>query len=260
MKSYFFVPAVLPKITKSKTISPDEIILDFEDGLGRKLKPLRFAEIDSHFENKVWIRLEKSQIIDLNLADFSCLSCKGFVIPKANSIDELYELCDKVAPFDLILLIEHPNVLLKLSEIWGKIDKNRIKGICLGSHDYSNKLGIRYKFKFFNFQRDWLVNTCADLDADLIDVVSMETKKKDEFIIEVDDGVSRGYTAKALVHPLQLEWMNQWNSKQQEGERVLAKKIIAAFERDNTEAPRIIDGAIFEAPHLKWAKKFLEKK
>ena len=53
MKSYFFVPAVLTKINKSKTISPDEIILDFEDGLGEKLIPIRFSEIDSHFENKV---------------------------------------------------------------------------------------------------------------------------------------------------------------------------------------------------------------
>ena len=63
MKSYLFVPAVLPKINKSKTISPDEIILDFEDGLGKKIKPIRFTEIDLHFENKVWIRLKKSFVV-----------------------------------------------------------------------------------------------------------------------------------------------------------------------------------------------------
>lgn len=269
MRSYFFIPATkYENITLIQQQGVDEIIIDLEDAVRHSERKEAIQQLLQAAESRdCWVRVPLRESFDQELsADmFHYLLENGFtkfVLPKLIAAAELDHLMLNPAAAEkkYILLIEHPGML---AELYNKVlsRSTAIRGVALGSHDMASWIGARHTLKNLEYPRQKVLYEAKAAGVEAIDIASMELKNQAWFEEELKDGMEKGYDAKFLIHPWQLQLFNNLNYYTPE-EFLWAEKVVEAYNQVKGHeefAPIVINNEVIERPHIRRALKIIDK-
>lgn len=267
IKTYFFIPANKHRfIEKIPEISADNFVLDFEDALNNDFD-LAFDNVEKlNNKENFWVRpilFDGDNNLDTKvLKKLVSLGFKNFILPKVETIDEMEIISNfsfsKENKF--ILLIESAKAYLNIKNLLGT--QLNITGISLGSHDFFNDLGMKYSLKNLKRFRENIHLFARAYEIESIDVASMLIEDTREFKEEVLTGFQMGYRSKFILHPKQLEEIEEMIFFDKD-EIVFAEKVLSKIPNLTNEIGVLnIEGRILEKPHVKRIleiKKWIEK-
>jgi len=261
LKSYFFIPANKEKFLKQVTnIESDEIILDLEDAIHNTDVVEAVGNIlNYNLPNHTYVRVINTFKVAGGSYEYLLpLLTEGFhrfVLPKVENSKEIEEFSSFVTKNlkrnpSLIVLIESPKALNFLSEI---AQTDHVGAIGLGSHDYCQAMGMEHTNENILWARMKILNTAKAFEKETIDIASMNIKDENEFQNECRDGISKGFEAKFIIHPWQLNILKKLSVFTAK-DIFFAKKVKQYIDDiggiSNFTIAKI-EGQIFEKPHLK---------
>jgi len=264
LKSYFFIPANKKKyIQKINDIDASYIVLDLEDAIH---KDELEQSIDNIFTAKIsnehWIRLpfeisKQSELLKLVKNGYY-----NFIIPKVQTEAELTKFIDWISldidsQLRLILLIESPQALVNIKEL---AQFQNVVGLCFGSHDYTQSMNMKHTLENINWARMTILNMAKAQELEAIDIASMELMSEERFVEECRDGFNKGFDAKFIIHPWQLEKLMEL-SLYDKSEINLALEVREYIKKIGGLSKFTIykgQDKIIEKPHLKRIKEILD--
>lgn len=269
IKSFFFVPAVNPKfISKIPELKADNFILDLEDSVA----PDKYSDAVANLENIVprenfFIRPQVTFVNDEliekdDLKVFTEIGYENFVLPKIENRRQLETVinCFGNKQKKIILLVENPKLLVKLNEIVesGMAD---FYGIGLGSHDYTDFMGMKHTPANLNYAENLVLNIAKANDILAIDKASMNLGDEKSFKDECFAGFDGGYDAKFIITPFQLNILNslQYFTDDEINEAELVYNQIKDLPPEQFSVVKV-NGVLYEKPHLKRIRKIIEWK
>lgn len=272
MISYFFIPADNQIfLSKKSTINANEFIVDFEDSINQENLILYLENLIKYkIPKNTWIRIvnpiqSKNINKDLFIKKILKYGFTNFIIPKIRSVKERDLIFNKFDSFKLnkkslkfILLIENPSALINLYNI---CNSKLVYGIGVGSHDYCADINMEHTLSNILFLRMSILNVAKALELKVIDFASMNIKMESSFKKECLDSKSKGFDAKFLIHPWQLNIFNNSNLYTNE-DIIFAKKVDDHIKNiggiDKFKIIKI-DGRIIERLHLPNILKIINK-
>lgn len=272
MKQYFFMPATkLNKLKATIDLEVDLLIIDLEDSVLKSDREMLINEICSKKELYInyWFRipLRNSYDSDLNvrlLEQFLNAGYRKIVIPKIIDFLEfkiVFSVISRYEELEIILLIEHPKLLLQLNKILELDMKNIIVGLGLGSHDLMSFISAKHEEKRLYFARMQCLYNSKAYGRTSIDIASMNVDNDIEFKAEVINGINDGFDAKFVIHPKQSKWLKECLDNDDEVK--WAQKILNILPKNTVASeiePFIFEGKIIEKPHIEKAKKILRNR
>ncbi|MEM4884755.1 MAG: CoA ester lyase, partial [Saccharolobus sp.] len=157
----------------------------------------------------------------------------------------------------LIPLIETAKGVMRIEEI---ARSEGVVAISYGIADLSLSLGGDYTFYERNeFIKTKVVIAAKTYDIDAIDKVYFDLKNLEGFRRECEEAKKLGYTGKQVIHPSQVEIVNEVFSPSKE-ELEWARKVIEAYEKAKREGRGAIrlDDKLIDYVHYKIAKRIVE--
>jgi citrate lyase beta subunit len=263
IKTYFFVPLTKHKyIQKAQTLKTDHIVYDLEDAISGSSFETAHDNLKLIENTGSCFLRPKINWSEFNYAYLDDLVNQGFdhfVIPKAESFEHVKKLIDwsgqKSSGIKFILLVENPSLLFDLQNILKSFD-GQVIGLSLGSHDYCSFINARYNYEAYSFAYDFVLNLAKSFSIEAIDTASMEIENKSGFTTEVKRGFDKGYRSKFILHPKQLEYLEEIELFSGE-EIAFAKYVAAKINIDDFNAVKI-DGRVLEKPHIQRIKEILK--
>ncbi|WP_419771135.1 MAG: aldolase/citrate lyase family protein [Candidatus Marinarcus sp.] len=270
-RSMMFVPAYNEKnVQRARGLLADAIILDLEAILQEQKAPARALikkefEKDSSFGSSEKIvrmnKLDSDEIakdieliqgLDIDALLFSCIE-SGSDVLKAHAIIE------QVNPkLELMVMIESPLGVLNIQEICAASEA--LKCVLIGSNSLAQKLQININNgskAIFHYMSQICLAARAYgkvvIDGPHFDVAnefSCEASAKDAFALGCD--------GKAVLHPIQLEYVNDiFTPKKAEVEE--AKEMITAFEKGLREGREVIKFGcnLIDKTRINWAQRVI---
>ncbi|MBF8964214.1 hypothetical protein I0P70_13245 [Pontibacter sp. FD36] len=269
MKSYFFIPGTLyNNVSKVKAQLVDEVIIDLEDAVkGSEREKIINTLCNASDSRKYWLRvpLRESfeQEVDTNF--LSLFMRNGFskmVLPKLKSEEELKKVLNICkADVELVVLIEHPRLLIEIESFLLATHDIHIRSIGLGSHDLMSMMGAKHALSNLEYPRQKLLYTAKSVGIEAIDIASMELQRKDIFLEELKDGFEKGFDGKFLIHPWQLELFNNY-TYYSEKDVEWATQVLKAYKLSGGSrefSPIVINDEVIERPHLNRARAIIKK-
>ncbi len=263
---YFFIPASNKKfIANIDIIKSDKFVFDFEDAIGINdrnsgLENLKNLEIKTNH----WVRYPFTDLDESFLNTFIVLGVKNFILPKlrdAEDFEKVLRSFKDPTQFNFVILIENPRMLFNISQLLNDF-QGIIKGIGLGSHDYTNEMNMQHDLDNLFFARNLLLNVAKANKIEAIDIASMELTDEEKLKAEFISAVRMGFDAKFFIHPRQIELFNRTKffSDAEISEAIEIKSIL----KDQTDYTAFkFKGKIYEKPHLrridnivKWAEEY----
>lgn len=270
MNSYFFVPASrLHKIEDIQNLEPNNIIIDFEDAILSSDMETYFKKLESIKDIALnWFRIplrsDFNEDINLKYIDeFISIGVNSIVLPKLKSIAELVQIVEKYKRIRIIVLIEHPRLLIELRNSYLKhLDVfQAIVGIGLGSHDLMTFMNAKHIEEQLDYPRREVLYLAKAYGIEAIDIACMEISNKETFIKEFVYGQDSGFDAKFLIHPIQLKWFD--NQIKLDPTSLVWAKNIMKYLPDNYNgediSPFVLDGEVIEKPHALKALQIMKK-
>lgn len=257
IRNYFFVPANKPRfLEKSLELnSIDFRILDFEDSVSssniknaiQTVKKIELKKTD-------WVRIPVIDQFKKIAQELFNLGLTNVVIPKVKDkkhfgkvMNQLRDINEKT---NVIILIENALTFLQLEDILKKWSQY-ITGVGLGSHDFSAVTKIRHSTKELfplRLQISLLANAYG---VTPIDIASMNISDKKGYETEIQSAYDLGYRAKFVLHPFQLQLMNEYPFFTEEEVKDAADILKLFFESEkNKEVVIKYKGKIYEKPHV----------
>ena len=269
-RSMLFVPSYNKQnIEKAKTVLADTVIFDLEAilheqrAVGRDTIRKVYKEQGSKFgESERVLRINNlgSEDLKLDLELAKEIEVDGLLFSKIDSKEDVLQaakLIDEVNPkLSLMIMIETPISVLNIQEICSA--SSRVDVLVVGSNKLANRLQIDIKKgskAMFNYLSQVALAAKAygktAIDGPHFDV-------HDEFACEdsTKDAFNLGFDGKSLIHPVQIEYINDiFTPKQSEIEDY--EKMIAAYEKAKQDGKEVImhNNKLVDGSKIKWAKK-----
>jgi citrate lyase subunit beta/citryl-CoA lyase len=278
VRSLLFVPGDSPrKVAKAAASSADVVIFDLEDAVRPDAKsearsivraaleaprggPLRYVRVNSL----------GAPGCDEDLEAVLPLQPDGVMLPKLEGPHDLVTVSDKIErlePADragrtkiIAVCTETPAATLSLaSRSWAH---PRLAGLLWGGEDLSVALGSATNRDDaglytapFALARSLCLLAARAAGATPIDAVFTNFRNDAGLRNEAEAARRDGFSAKAAIHPAQIETINACFSPT-DAERAWAQRVIEAFERDSSGALQL-DGGMLDAPHLERARRIM---
>jgi len=271
-RSMLFVPAYNKhNVEKAKSVLADSVIFDLEAILEEQREVARdtiktvYKEQGSKFgESERVLRvnnlgtedlvkdLELAREIEVDALLFSKIDSKDDVLEAVKLIDEIS------SEMTLMIMIETPLSVLNIQEICAASD--RVEVVVAGSNKLANRLEIDIKKgskAMFNYLSQISLAAKAYgrtvIDGPHFDVM-------DEFACEdsTKDAFNLGFDGKSLIHPIQIEYINDiFTPKQSEVEEFEA--MIEAYEAAKKEGKEVImhNNKLVDGSKIKMAQKMI---
>ncbi len=273
LKTFFFIPANNERfLEKRNSIEADNFVFDLEDAVAKNetiacLERLNRLELRDNYYVRPRVDFDEERKPNLKpLTDLIDIGFRKFIIPKFSELDELKQMQKLLMSiskysfyeFQFILLVENPLCLLNLNEIVTSKILN-ITGITLGSHDYTNAIGMKHTPYYLYFARNYVLNVAKAFNLISIDIASMNISDRDEFSNECLDAFNMGYDSKFILHPRQLEILRTTAYFTPE-EVKSAKEVyntVKSIEESKFSVVKV-NGKLYEKPHLDRIMKIVE--
>ena len=276
-RSLLFIPSNTPAMLQNADVfSADSVIFDLEDAVLLSEKDAALQLLNQFLKMFPLGSIEK--IIRINGLD----STLGFtdlttivsdqidtiMLPKATKettlllvqvltkIEKKMKMHKKIG---IIPIIETASSVLEVSEI-AKIE--RVSGLLLGAEDLSTDLEVERTENGLEIllSRQMVILAAKANMIDAIDTPYTNPSNPDGLEKDSLYAKSLGMNAKACIHPVQIDIVNQVFSPK-ESEIEYAKKILAANEAAILEHKGAfsVDGKMIDKPIIERAKKLIEK-
>lgn len=280
-RSYLFVPADSEaKLAKAQGATADALILDLEDSVQPKNRPLArdlVAEfLGENTRADVWIRINPLDSED-SLEDLRAVLAgapHGIVLPKPEGAGDTVKLAKLLDVLEhengletgstriLPIATERPQALFGLAEYANC--SARLGGITWGAEDLSAALGAATArdalgdwLPPYQLARSLCLFAAAAAEVPAIDTVYTDFRDAEGLAASAARARRDGFVGMLAIHPAQLDVINDAFTPTTE-EIARAKKIVAAFA-DNPDAGVLgIEGEMLDRPHLKQAERLLE--
>ena len=271
-RSMIFVPGYNKKyVQKSKTVLADTVVFDLEAILEDQKEPGRnvirevYKEYGSKFgESERVLRVNKIGTEDLakDLELAKELDFDGILFSQIETVEQVLEaerLINEVNPeLAMMVMIETPLSILNSPDICEASKKLEV--VVVGSNNLANRLQIDIKKgqkAMFNYLARIALSAKA-YGKTVIDGPHYDVQ--DEFACEAStkDAYNLGFDGKALIHPVQVEYINDiftpTQKEVQDYEEMISQ--YEAAEKDGKEVIQYKDKLVDKC-RIKWAKKMI---
>jgi len=279
MRSLLFVPGSSARMmAKAAASGADVVIYDLEDAVHPEQKeaarplvaaavggdpgagPLRYVRVNAL--GTPWCEGDLEAVLPAGP--------DGIVLPKVTGPEDLDRLDALIgrreAPAKakatriVAVCTETPEATLSLAARSWK--HPRLAGLLWGGEDLSAAIGAtanrddngRYTAPFA-LARSLCLLAAHAAGVAAIDAVFTDFRNSEELARETDAARRDGFTAKAAIHPAQIEIINA-RFTPTETERRWAERVIAAFEASGSNVVQL-DGVMLDAPHLTQARRII---
>ena len=270
-KSLLFIPANHPAMLQNADVfDADAVIFDLEDGvhLNEKdaAKDLLLSFLSKFKLSNIEVIVRINELADLDQIIHERIDT--ILLPKADK-NALIELDSKLTniekkykfekTIDVIALIETPESILNALTI---AKQNRVNGLLLGAEDLATYLGVPRTLtgNEIEFARNMVIYAAKSVGIDAIDTPFVDTNDLDGLTKDILHGKSLGMSAKACIHPNQIDTINNLFLPSQE-DIDYASKILIAKQRADLEGLGAfsVDGKMIDQPIIKRAQQIIEK-
>lgn len=269
LNSFFFIPPTIHDFAnKLQKIVANYMVVDFEESINDeqfdKIATLVSCIIskESVFVRPA-LRNENGKFSTKQYNSLLQLGFKKFVLPKIETKNELLlliaETGEAIKDCNFVLSIESPTALLNINELINNQQLN-FWGLIFGSHDFCSYSGMAHTLENLYAAR-FLISTYASAhNLFSIDIASVNTNDAASFNNELLASANLGYNAKAILHPDQLLWLNNFNHDFHSKKMNEAIEIIDYFNKNGKPLIFKYKGMIYEKPHMKRLLKFIDEK
>ncbi len=264
-------------LEKGKTLAADVLMFELEDGVAESAKATARAQVAAAVAGGgygarqlvVRVNARGSEWYKPDIAAIAPLGPDGIVIPKVSSRDEILkaaaDLVAAGAPYKTRLwaMIETPRSILDIEKIASAADDraSRLEVLVLGPNDIAKSTRARLT-PGRPALLSWLsagVLAARVHNVEIIDGIYNDFNDLDGLRREAEQGRDFGFDGKMLIHPGQIDPVNEIFAPSAE-EVDFARRIIAVFdEPDNADKGVVqIDGKMVERLHLDIARRTLQ--
>ena len=268
-RSMLFIPAYNESnVQRARVVLADAVIFDFEAILeeqkdtARKLITKEFKKDSNFGDSEKIVKVNKldSINIDKDLDVISQIDIDGVLfssIESASDVLKAEQIIQAVnSDLELMIMIDTPLGVLNIQEICAA-SKN-LRCIIIGTNNLAHKLQINVKHSpkamFHYMSQICLAARAYDkivIDGphyDVADEFSCEQSSKDAFYLGLD--------GKAVLHPIQLEYVNDIFTPKKE-EVQIAKEMIAAYNEGLKEGKEVIKFGcdLVDKSRINWAQR-----
>ncbi len=271
-RSLLYVPSYNKKyVKKAKTVLADTVIFDLEAILteqkeaGRAVLKEVFKEEGSKFgESERVLRVNNlgSEDLQKDLELAKELELDGILFSKIDNKEDVLEaakLIDEVnSELTMMIMIESPLAVLNIQEICAAT--SRVEVVVAGSNKLANRLQIDVK-KGSKAIINYLSQIALAAKAyDKVVIDGPHYDVHDEFACEdsTKDAFDLGFDGKALVHPVQIEYINDiFTPKREEVKEY--EEMISLYEDAVKDGKEVIlyQDKLVDISRIKWAKKMI---
>ncbi|HZW03918.1 MAG TPA: CoA ester lyase [Anaerolineaceae bacterium] len=269
----------LRKVQKATTLDVDCVCMDIEDGVALNRKDAAretiaqaLRELDfGRSERLVRINPVGSGMEEQDLAAVLPARPDGIVVPKIRTGDQVRWVSHKIAAAErehgwlegsiaLIVLIESARAVVNLADIAGA--DPRLQGLIFGAEDLAGDMGVvrsREGSEIF-YARSAVVLHAAAFGLQAIDIVFMDLHDEQGLRDESLQGAQMGYTGKQIIHPNQVQPVQQSFTPSDEAVAQARRVVMAAEEHQEAgKGAFALDGKMVDAPVVKAAEWVLER-
>ncbi|MGJ0535493.1 HpcH/HpaI aldolase/citrate lyase family protein [Methylocystis sp.] len=264
-------------LEKGKTLAADVLMFELEDGVAESAKATARAQVAAAVAGGgygarqlvVRVNTRGSEWYKPDIAAIAPLGPDGIVIPKVSSRDEILkaaaDLVAAGAPYKTRLwaMIETPRAVLDIDKIASAADDraSRLEVLVLGPNDIAKSTRARLT-PGRPALLSWLsagVLAARVHNIEIIDGIYNDFNDLDGLRREAEQGRDFGFDGKMLIHPGQIDPVNEIFAPSAE-EVDFARRIIAVFdEPENADKGVVqIDGKMVERLHLDIARRTLQ--
>ena len=252
-----FVPGSRPeRYAKAVATGADQVCIDLEDAVapadkdGARASLFAFLESGPESRGEIGLRINPLSTAQ-GRADLEALAASGLapafvMLPKVETADELRQADAALAGIDtaFIAQIETPKGLLDARAIAAA--SPRLQALMFGGFDYVVALRGRAGWESFFHPRVQLATVAAEAGVGCLDVPWLDIKDEAGLVAETDRVIALGFTAKAAIHPAQVEPIqSRYLPTADEYER--ARRVIDALAASRGEAIQL-DGKLVDRP------------
>jgi len=286
-RSLLFVPADdRKKVNKASKLTADCIILECEDGVAMSQKDVARCNINEmlgtinfeHGECAVRVNSVDSGLVtdDLKAVLTGKVLPEAILLPKVENKEQIKWFAEKVTAvikerndtknhkMAFIFFIETPIGILNTRSIMETtIEKElpfQAEAGVFGSDDFlANIGGTRTEdAKELVFARQYFVTHCKAFGLQAIDMVHINFKDLESLKRHAEEGAKMGFTGKQLIHPGQIQTVNDAFMPSQD-KLEWAEKLVEEFEQHEISGKGAFTfrGSMIDLPLLKQAKNIL---
>jgi len=245
--------------------------LDMEDGVGITKKEDARNGIVHALQNTDFGRTERLARInsfdtgDLALRDLEAVCSSpvlpdGIVIPKVESAKDVLTVSERLDAIGdvahdtrIVSMIESPTSILNMKEICTAAP-HRMDAVIFGADDYASAVGaVRTKTgEEMDFARNMILIQAAAFSVSCIDLVQIDFHDEEQLRKESRKSFELGYTGKQVIHPKQIDPVQQAYSPT-EGAIEHAAGVVQANEehQEHGEGAFSFEGKMIDMPTVK---------
>lgn len=267
------------KINKALRLGVDSICMDLEDGVAWNQKAAARSQVKQALQAYDFGRSER--LVRINpvnspffLDDLIAVvgdRPDGLVIPKIEYAEHVRRVSIRigeqeqahgipVGSIPLIVIVETARGIVNLKEIAGA--DRRLVALVFGAEDYAGDLGaVRTPAgEEVFFARSAVVAHAAAFSLQAIDMVFVDFMDQGGLVREAQLGRQLGYTGKQVIHPSQVEPVQQVFTPDEKNIQA-ALRLIEAFEEHQNKGVGAfaVDGKMVDAPMIRAARQVLDR-
>ena len=276
LRSLLFVPGHdMRKIHKAQTLIADAIILDLEDAVPLEEKETArvFIRDSLNLFDKttiqVFVRVNAltTGLTEQDLEVVTQEGLQGIMLPKSESKKDILELEQLIAHLEhknnleegfltIIPLLETARGILNANEI--ATASKRIIALAFGAVDYGRDLGITISSEGTEilYPRAQIAITARAAEIQAIDTPYIDILNEEGLVQDTEAAQRLGFKGKLLIHPNQIERVNQVFSPS-EAEIEYARRVVQAFQEAKGFGAISLDGKMIDHANYQQAMELL---
>ncbi|MCY4008681.1 MAG: CoA ester lyase [Anaerolineaceae bacterium] len=282
-RALLYMPGDSPrKINRGANSGVDGMVMDLEDGVASKQRAVARETIRSALQeldfgrSEAFVRVNPVGHVDheADLRGVLCDRLDGIVLPKVESVEQLQATHERLAlhetmaglPRDslaVFAIIETALGLVRLAEIAAfAAQLQRMQGLIFGALDYIASLGghtTKQGHESF-VARSTVVMHAKAHGLEAIDTVYPAFRDREGLLQDTQTGIEMGYTGKQIIHPDQVQPVQDAHSPTAE-QLDRARSIVRAHREQEQlgVGAFALDGEMIDMPVIKEALALLER-
>ncbi|MBO4374815.1 MAG: CoA ester lyase [Lachnospiraceae bacterium] len=256
-ESWLFVPCRERFLSAPEKLEcADNVIFDLEDSLkpsekDEGLKALCSMRQTRSYEGQgVYVRINKDAP-EKELTALKDLDIDGFMFPKFEDTKDLDRYGSLIGSKKVVPLIETCKGIVELEHF--SSDK-RIYALALGGEDYCSSMGTATNDDALFLARSRIALYAKAAGKKAIDTISTEFRDRAAFERSLQKSADLGFDGKLMIHPFQAGIALDLQRKIP---KEALQDIIKEFE-SSKEGAVIINGSLYEKPHIERLKKIIK--
>ena len=278
LRSILFTPGNdARKLEKVGTFGADAVALDLEDAVlysdkeeARVMARESIARAGSD-GSEVFVRINNSlsDLAEKDLLEVVVDGLSGILIPKVGSPRQISEIDSVIEKLEINRGIEQGSIKLlpTLETAQGILEaysiassSPRVLALVLGAEDLTMDIGVERTVEGIEIAhaREHIVLSAAAAHVQAIDSVYVDFRNIEGLVKDASLGRRLGYKGKLLIHPGQVEPVNNIFTPTKE-EVDYARRIVEAYNNSSQEGygVAVLDGKMLDSPVVKRARKLL---